>query len=61
MATLQPDGVAVLVEATHTCLTIRGVHKPGATMVTSAVRGGFRSRPATRAEFFALVGHAERR
>lgn len=61
MDTLQPDGVAVLVEATHTCMTIRGIQKPGATMVTSAIRGGFRSRPATRAEFFALVGHAERR
>jgi GTP cyclohydrolase IA len=61
METLHPDGVAVLIEATHTCMTIRGVQKPGATMVTSAVRGGFRNRPATRAEFFALVGHAERR
>lgn len=61
METLQPDGVAVLIEATHTCMTIRGVQKPGATMVTSAVRGGFRTRPATRAEFFALIGHAERR
>jgi GTP cyclohydrolase IA len=61
MDTLRPDGVAVLIEATHTCMTIRGVQKPGATMVTSAVRGGFRSRPATRSEFFALVGHTERR
>jgi GTP cyclohydrolase I len=61
METLQPDGVAVLIEASHTCMTIRGVQKPGATMVTSAVRGGFRNRSATRAEFFALIGHAERR
>jgi GTP cyclohydrolase I len=61
METLQPDGVAVLIEATHTCMTIRGVQKPGATMVTSAVRGGFRNRSATRAEFFTLVGHRERR
>ncbi len=60
MDTLRPDGVAVLIEATHTCMTIRGVQKPGATMVTSAVRGGFRRRPATRAEFFALVGRAGR-
>lgn len=60
MDTLQPDGVAVLIEATHTCMTIRGIQKPGATMVTSAVRGGFRSRPATRAEFFALIGNAGR-
>jgi GTP cyclohydrolase I len=61
MDTLKPDGVAVLIEATHTCMTIRGVQKPGATMVTSAVRGGFRKRPATRAEFFSLIGHPERR
>lgn len=60
MDALQPDGVAVLVEASHTCMTIRGIKKPGATMVTSAVRGGFRSRPATRAEFFALIGHPGR-
>ncbi len=60
MDTLRPDGVAVLIEATHTCITIRGVQKPGATMVTSAVRGGFRRCPTTRAEFFALVGHAGR-
>jgi GTP cyclohydrolase I len=61
MTSLQPDGVAVLIEASHTCMTIRGVQKPGATMVTSAVRGSFRNRPETRAEFFALVNHAERR
>ena len=60
MASLNPDGVAVLIEAAHTCMTIRGIQKPGATMVTSAVRGGFRRRPATRAEFFALVGHPGR-
>lgn len=60
MTTLKPDGVAVLIEASHTCMTIRGVQKPGATMVTSAVRGGFRQRPETRAEFFALVGHGGR-
>ena len=60
LRTLRPDGVAVLIEATHTCMTIRGVQKPGATMVTSAVRGGFRERAATRAEFFALVGHTAR-
>lgn len=57
MATLRPDGVAVLIEASHSCMTIRGIQKPGATMVTSALRGGFQRRPETRAEFFALVGH----
>lgn len=60
METLKPDGVAVLIEASHTCMTLRGIQKPGATMVTSAVRGGFRRRPATRAEFFALIGHPGR-
>jgi len=52
---LHPDGCGVVIEAVHTCMTIRGIRKPGATMVTSAVRGGFRRRPATRAEFFAIV------
>ncbi len=55
MDTLQPDGCGVIIEAVHTCMTIRGIQKPGATMVTSAVRGGFRRRPETRAEFFAIV------
>jgi GTP cyclohydrolase I len=60
MEHIRPDGVAVLIEAQHTCMTIRGIRKPGATMVTSAVRGGFLRRPTTRAEFFALVGHPQR-
>lgn len=55
MDELKPDGCGVVIEATHTCMTIRGVEKPGATMVTSAMRGGFRNRPATRAEFMAFV------
>ena len=55
MAELQPDGVAVVVEANHLCLTMRGVKKPGATMVTSAVRGAFRRSAVTRAEFLSLV------
>ncbi|HLT20601.1 MAG TPA: GTP cyclohydrolase I FolE [Thermomicrobiales bacterium] len=53
---LQPDGVAVVIEATHTCMTVRGVQKLGATMVTSAVRGGFLRRAETRAEFFGVIG-----
>jgi GTP cyclohydrolase I len=59
MEELCPDGCGVVIEAAHTCMTIRGIRKPGATMVTSAVRGGFRRRSATRAEFFAIVrgGH----
>jgi GTP cyclohydrolase I len=55
MEEVQPDGCGVVIEAVHTCMTIRGIRKPGATMITSAVRGGFRRRPETRAEFFAIV------
>ncbi len=55
MAALQPDGVAVVIECEHLCLTMRGVQKPGCKMVTSAVRGTFKRSPVTRAEFFALV------
>ncbi len=60
MEALQPDGCGVVIEATHTCMTIRGIQKPGATMVTSAIRGSFQRRPETRAEFFAIVRHRER-
>jgi GTP cyclohydrolase IA len=52
---LEPDGCGVVIEAVHTCMTIRGIKKSGATMITSAVRGGFKRRPETRAEFFAIV------
>ncbi len=52
---LQPDGCGVVIEAVHTCMTIRGIQKPGATMVTSAMRGGFKRRPETRAEFLTIV------
>ncbi len=48
---LAPEGVGVILQATHTCMTMRGVRKPGAVMVTSAVRGTFKSRSETRAEF----------
>jgi GTP cyclohydrolase I len=59
MEELDPDGCGVVIEATHTCMTIRGIQKPGSTMITSAMRGGFRRRPETRAEFFAILrqGH----
>jgi GTP cyclohydrolase I len=50
-----PDGVAVVIEAEHLCMTMRGVQKPGTTLVTSAIRGGFRRRAVTRSEFLALV------
>lgn len=54
---LQPDGCGVVIEATHTCMTIRGIQKPGTTMITSAIRGSFQRRAETRAEFFAIVRH----
>jgi len=53
---IAPEGVGVVLEATHTCMTMRGIRKPGAVMVTSAVRGTFKSRAETRAEFMKLVG-----
>ena len=55
MAELAPRGVAVILEANHTCMTIRGVKKPGAVMITSAVRGLFKTNPATRAEAMSLL------
>ncbi|HEY2846188.1 MAG TPA: GTP cyclohydrolase I FolE [Pyrinomonadaceae bacterium] len=52
---LQPIGVMVVIEAEHTCMTLRGVKKPGAITITSAVLGGFRKDPRTRAEAMALI------
>jgi GTP cyclohydrolase IA len=52
---LKPVGVMVVIEAEHTCMTLRGVKKPGAITVTSTVLGGFRSDPRTRAEAMALI------
>ena len=54
---LEPKGVAVVIEATHQCMTTRGVHKPGAVMVTSRMLGTFRSDPKTRREVLAMIGN----
>jgi GTP cyclohydrolase IA len=52
---LQARGVAVIIEAEHTCMTIRGVRKPGSVTTTSAMRGRFRENPATRGELLSLI------
>lgn len=52
---LQPRGVAVVIEANHQCMSTRGVHKPGAGMVTSRMLGAFRDDPSTRREFLAMI------
>jgi GTP cyclohydrolase IA len=54
---LEPKGVAVVIEATHQCMTTRGVHKPGVSMVTSTMLGEFRSNPLTRREFLSVIGN----
>ncbi len=56
---LAPRGVLVVIEAEHLCMSMRGVQKPGATTVTSAVRGLFRDKAATRAEAMAFI-HGKR-
>jgi GTP cyclohydrolase I len=53
---LEPRGVGVVIEAEHTCMTLRGVQARGATTVTSALRGVLREDPRSRQEFFALTG-----
>lgn len=53
---LKPKGVAVVIEAAHQCMTTRGVHKPGVSLVTSRMLGAFRSDPSTRREFLSIIG-----
>jgi GTP cyclohydrolase I len=52
---LQPDGVLVMIEAEHLCMSMRGVSKPGALTITSAVRGLFKNNPSTRSEALSLI------
>jgi GTP cyclohydrolase I len=54
---LEPRGVAVVIEAAHQCMTTRGVHKPGVTMVTSRMLGVFRDNATTRRELLAMIGN----
>ncbi|MEK9845093.1 GTP cyclohydrolase I, partial [Thalassospira sp.] len=53
---LDPLGVAVVIDANHQCMSTRGVHKTGVSMVTSRMLGAFRDDPITRREFFAMIG-----
>jgi GTP cyclohydrolase I len=55
MSSLKPRGVAVVLEASHSCMTIRGIKKPGSTMVTSSLRGIFRRDPRSRSEIMTLI------
>lgn len=52
---LNPFGVAVVIQAEHTCMAMRGVQKPGSSIITSAMRGSFRKNEAQRAEFMSLI------
>jgi GTP cyclohydrolase I len=54
-AGINPAGVAVVLQAEHLCMTMRGIKKPGSNVITSAIRGAFRSKAASRAEFFSLI------
>ncbi len=55
MQELEPKGVGVILEAAHTCMTIRGIRKPGSICTTSAMRGAFKANASTRAELMSLI------
>ncbi len=55
MDSLKPKGVAVVLEASHSCMTIRGIKKPGSVMVTSSLRGIFKKDPKSRSEVLGLM------
>ena len=55
MERLEASAVIVVIEAEHLCMAMRGIRKPGANTVTSAVRGGFRTNASSRAEAMALI------
>jgi len=55
MEGLKPSGVAVIIQAEHLCMIMRGVKKPGSNIITSAIRGAFRTKPETRTEFLSLL------
>ena len=54
---LQPKGAGVVIEASHGCMSTRGIHKPGVTMVPSHMTGAFREDASTRREFLAAIGN----
>ncbi len=55
MDAIKPAGVAVVIQAEHLCMIMRGIKKPGANVVTSAIRGIFSRKAASRAEFFSII------
>ncbi len=61
MEVLRPRGVAVVMEGEHHCMSSRGVHKPGVSMVTSTMLGVFREERETRREFLAIIGNPANR
>ena len=60
MNSLKPQGVAVVLEASHSCMTIRGIKKPGSVMVTSALRGIFKKDPRSRSEIMSLLHNGKK-